>query len=235
MGIAERKEREKERKRAMMLEAAEELILEKGLDSLNMDEVAERAEVSKGSLYQYFNNKTDLVLGICDKATTLLSNEIQKVLTLDLPGIKLVNKIGATFLSFVGSHPEYFRAMRFQENLKEENIDFESEYMTSCKENSKSSFTCMVRAIQIGMQDGTIKTEYDPKQLAALLWSTSHGMVTLMYRHQNIKHFNLLEELGIKEEALYDGYMKLVGSGMATRKGMELDDSESFFETNGNK
>ena len=64
MGVTERKEREKEFKRSIMLEAAEELILEKGLDQLNMDEVAERAEVSKGSLYQYFNNKNDLVLGI---------------------------------------------------------------------------------------------------------------------------------------------------------------------------
>lgn len=43
MGITERKEREKELKRAMILEEAQKLILEKGLDCLNMDEVAERA------------------------------------------------------------------------------------------------------------------------------------------------------------------------------------------------
>ncbi len=233
MGISERKEREKELKRSMMLEAAEALILEKGLDSLNMDEVAERAEVSKGSLYQYFNNKTDLVLGICDKATGLLNAEIQKVLTLDLPGLKLVNKIGAAFLNFVSEHPEYFRAMRFQESLKESDVSFESKYMENCKDSSKSSFTCMVRAIQIGMQDGSIKQDYDPRQLAVLLWSTSHGMVTLMYRHQNIKHFNMLEELGVDVDNLLESYMKLVGCGMATEKGMQADDSESFFETNG--
>ena len=40
MGISERKEREKEQKRSLMLEAAEALILEKGLDNLNMTEVA---------------------------------------------------------------------------------------------------------------------------------------------------------------------------------------------------
>lgn len=233
MGIAERKEREKERKRSTMLEAAEALILEKGLDNLNMDEVADRAEVSKGSLYQYFNNKTDLVLGICDKATAMLNAEFQKVLSLDLPGIKLVNKMGATFMNFVSEHPEYFRAMRFQESLKENDVNLESQYLNSCKEHSKSTFTCMVRAIQIGMQDGTIKPEYDPKQLAALLMSTSHGMVTLIYRHQNIKHFNLLEALGVNADSLLESYMKLVGCGMATEKGIEVDDSESFFETNG--
>ena len=47
MGIIERKEREKEQKRSLMLQAAEVLILDKGLESLNMDEVAEKAEVSK--------------------------------------------------------------------------------------------------------------------------------------------------------------------------------------------
>lgn len=216
MGTSERKEREKERKKALMLEAAEGLILEKGLDHLNMDDVAERAEVSKGSLYLYFKNKTDLVLGICNKASDLLSKEISTVLTKDIPGIEMVYTIGATYLNFVRSHPEYFRAMRFFDNLKDTDQLDGSEFIEMCQNNKNTSFTSMVRAIQVGMQDGSINDEYDAKELAVLLWSTSHGLVNMAFMHQNSPHFHLLEENKIEMNSLFESYMKLIGCGIAT-------------------
>ena len=224
MGITERKERERELKRSMILEAAEAVILDKGLEHLNMDEVAEKAEVSKGSLYQYFNSKNDLVLGICNKASSLLDEKISKVLSKDIPVLDLVREIGATFMSFVNDHPEYFRAMRFKDNYKLENGAVESAYLEACQVNMKSSFTCMVRAIQIGIQDGSINPSFEPKQLAILLWGTSHGMVSLAYQHQNTQHFNLLDELGISLADMFDGYMEVIGSGIASDTWKKKDD-----------
>ncbi|MGN8224550.1 TetR/AcrR family transcriptional regulator [Gracilimonas sp. BCB1] len=231
MGTSERKEREKEQKKVLILESAEELILEKGLDHLNMDEVAERAEVSKGSLYHYFKNKNDLVLGICNKATNMLSKQISDVLTRDLPGIEIVYTIGATFLNFVRSHPEFFRSMRFFDNLKDTDQLGESEYIEMCQSNMDTSFTSMVRAIQIGMQDGSINDSYDAKELAILLWSTSHGMVNLAYLHQNTPHFHLLEKNKVEMNSLFEGYMKLIGCGIATDESKKDIDSKSIFET----
>ena len=234
MGTSERKEREKEQKKMLILESAEELILEKGLDHLNMDEVAERAEVSKGSLYHYFKNKTDLVLGICNKATNMLSGQISDVLTKDIPGIEMVYTIGATFLNFVRSHPEFFRSMRFFDNLKDTDQLDESEYINMCQSNMDTSFTSMVRAIQIGMQDGSINDSYDAKELAILLWSTSHGMVNLAYLHQNTPHFQLLEKNKVEMNSLFEGYMKLIGCGIATDESKMDVDSKSIFETESN-
>lgn len=234
MGTSERKEREKEQKKALILESAEELIIEKGLAQLNMDEVAERAEVSKGSVYHYFKNKTDLVLGICNKATNILSREIANVLTKDLPGIEMVYTIGATFLTFVRSHPEFFSAMRFFDNLKDTDELEDSNYIGMCQSNMETSFTSMVRAIQIGMQDGSINDSYDAKELAILLWSTSHGMVNLAYLHQNTPHFQLLEKNKVEMNSLFEGYMKLIGCGIATGEKEISDDLKSIFETDSN-
>jgi len=231
MGTTERKQREKERKRQLILEAAESLILDKGLEQLNMDEVAERAEVSKGSLYHYFNNKKDLVLGICNKATGLLSKEIANVLTKDMPGIEMVYMIGATFLNFVRSHPEYFSAMRLFDNLKDPCQLEDSSYIQKCQENMNTSFTSMVRAIQIGMQDGSIIDTYDAKELAVLLWSTSNGLVNLAYFHQNTPHFKLLEKNKVDMNSLFEGYMKLIGTGIATGDEEISTDLKSIFVT----
>lgn len=199
-----------------MLDAAESLIIKKGLDSLNMDEVADLAGVSKGSLYQYFENKTDLILGICDKATKLLSNEVKKVLTMDKSGLQLVQIIGETVMGFVSEHPEYFKAMRFHDYLRETKPIENTTYLASCSSNIQDAFTCMVRAIQIGMQDGSINPNYNPKELAIVLWASSHGMVNMAYQHQNTQHFNLLREMGVDMNSIFEHFMKIIGCGIAT-------------------
>lgn len=218
MGVAERKERERELKRSIMLKAAEALIREKGLEHLNMDEVAVRAEVSKGSLYQYFNNKTDLVLGICHKASIMMNTMTAKVLTEDKTGLEMVYQIGINYLKFAGEHPEFYRAMRFLENYKDTDQAKNSDYLSMCGQNRQESFRVMVRAIQIGMQDGSINPSYNPEELALLLWSTSHGVVNMAYMHQNAEHFKLLDHLGIDLETMFEGYMKLIGQGMEAKK-----------------
>ena len=53
MGIAERKERERRDRINTILVAARDLFFEKGYRA-TMDEIAERAEISKGTLYIYF-------------------------------------------------------------------------------------------------------------------------------------------------------------------------------------
>lgn len=218
MGVAERKERERNQKRAMILEVAEHLIKEKGLEHLNMDEVAERAEVSKGSLYLYFNNKTDLVLGICHKASSLINDMTGKVLTSDITGLEMVKTIGENYLKFATEHPQFYRAMRFLENYKDSEHPKNSEYIGLCTQNRQESFRVMVRAIQIGMQDGSIDATYDPQELALLLWSTSHGVVNMAYMHMNADHFKLLEYLGLSLDNLFSGYMKLVARGMEAKE-----------------
>lgn len=214
MGVIERKEREKEQKKAMILEVAEEILLEKGLDQLNMDEVAERAEVSKGSLYLYFNNKTDLVLGICHKASNLMNEWTSKVLTEKKSGLEMVYQLGKNYLKFAIEHPEYYRVMRFLESYKHSDQAKNSIYLDLCRQNRQQGFRVMVRAIQIGMQDGSIHTMYNAEQLALLLVSTSHGVVNMAYMHENSQHFELLDHLGIDLETMFTCYMKLIGNGI---------------------
>lgn len=209
------KQHGKEKKRRLILEAAEKLILQKGLDRLNMDEVAERSEVSKGTLYLYFHNKNDLVLGICAKASLLLTKNISQILTQNISGLEMVREMGVQFLEFVTTHPEYFSSMRFYDYLRNTEELNNSKYLILCQENREKAFTSMVRAIQIGMQDGTINSTYDPRELALVLWGTSMGMVNMAYLHQNAPHFELIDKHQIDVNKLLDTYMTFVGSGIA--------------------
>ena len=60
MGIQERKEREKERRRHQIMVAAKRVFSEKGFNKTTIEDIAREAELSPGTLYLYFKNKDDL-------------------------------------------------------------------------------------------------------------------------------------------------------------------------------
>jgi len=60
MGIQERKEREKERRRQQIMVAAKRVFSEKGFNKATMEDIAQEAELSPGTLYLYFKNKEEL-------------------------------------------------------------------------------------------------------------------------------------------------------------------------------
>lgn len=54
------------RNRALLLDAAQQLVREHGVDSLTMDALAKRAGVGKGTVFRRFGNRTGLLLALLD-------------------------------------------------------------------------------------------------------------------------------------------------------------------------
>jgi AcrR family transcriptional regulator len=79
MGISERKNREKELRRQQIQQAAKELCIVKGLRSTTIEDIAERAELSPGTIYLYFKNKGDLYASLNLIGLKRLTDEIEKV------------------------------------------------------------------------------------------------------------------------------------------------------------
>lgn len=63
---------------AAILEAATHVFSEKGLQKATTNEIAERAGVSIGSLYQYFPNKQSLIAALTQQHLTEMTEEITK-------------------------------------------------------------------------------------------------------------------------------------------------------------
>ena len=78
MGIAERKEREKLQRRKDIIDAAEKVFFYRGFESATMDEIAEKVELSKGTLYLYFKSKEEACKFAQENEKRLLGIEIRK-------------------------------------------------------------------------------------------------------------------------------------------------------------
>ena len=68
----------RDERRAQLLAAALEVFTQAGYHSAAMDEIADRANVSKPVLYQHFPSKLDLYLAVLDLHIDSLVFEIQK-------------------------------------------------------------------------------------------------------------------------------------------------------------
>jgi AcrR family transcriptional regulator len=66
-----RKERQKMERERLIIEIAARLLSRYGFQDLNLDELAEAIEYSKGTLYLHFKTKEDLVLAVATQALKL--------------------------------------------------------------------------------------------------------------------------------------------------------------------
>ncbi len=64
MGVVERRERERQARKGAVLEAARQLLLEKGFRGTTTREVAKRCELSEATLFFYFKNKDEILVSL---------------------------------------------------------------------------------------------------------------------------------------------------------------------------
>ena len=61
MGTKERKEREREERKELILNTAEEIITSEGIDNLSIRKIATKIEYSPGIIYHYFKDKDEII------------------------------------------------------------------------------------------------------------------------------------------------------------------------------
>lgn len=216
MGIQERRIREKAQRWNMIINAAEKVFFAKGLDSSTMDDIAEEAELSKGTLYLYFKSKEDLYLGLTRRSLEKLVVMFQEALDRSSSGLEKVRDIGLAYLEFGKLHPNNLQTMLYFESLP---VKFEegSSNGQACAELGEKAVQILVTAFQEGIKDGSIRKDIDPNKAAMVLWATSTGMlqwISTKYAHLSKNHeyfpFN-------SEQEILEYYFLIAGSALESR------------------
>jgi len=111
MGIAERQEREKAQKREAIINAAEKIFFAKGYENTTMDEIAEEAEYSKGTIYLYFKNKEDLYLAISARSAEIFYEILKEEIDKGKNGKEKLDGIKKAYLRAFLEHPNHMKAI----------------------------------------------------------------------------------------------------------------------------
>lgn len=201
-------------RREAIVDAAEQVIGEQGFNSATMEEIAEVAELGKGTLYLHFKSKVSIYLAICERGSRLLNQEMGKVLTKDLNGLQMVENIGQVYLNFIQKNPLYYNAFNYYESILDLEEYSNSQIVGQCEENAAEAMTFIVRALQVGMQDGSIKDTIDPKELGLIIWAASKGVMHMAFMKNKVKYHKFLDEVEVSFESLTQNFINLIGSGI---------------------
>ncbi|CAB4778765.1 unannotated protein [freshwater metagenome] len=101
----------RDERRAQLLAAALEVFTAAGYHSAAMDEIADRAGVSKPVLYQHFPSKLDLYLAVLDIHIDSLVFEIQKAIASTPENSNRVRATVVAYFNFIESEGEAFRLL----------------------------------------------------------------------------------------------------------------------------
>jgi AcrR family transcriptional regulator len=106
-------------RRRQLLGAAQEVFVAQGYHAAAMDEIAERAGVSKPVLYQHFPGKLDLYLALLDESADELVGIVREALSSTTDNKQRVPATFQAFFDFVSSSGEAFRLV-FESDLSNE-------------------------------------------------------------------------------------------------------------------
>ena len=95
--------------RVALLEAAEQLVSEGGLDAVGVRPVAERAGTSTRAVYALFGSRQGLMQALAQRAFQLLAQRVDSVSPTDDAGEDLVRAAVYGFRLFALAHPDLFR------------------------------------------------------------------------------------------------------------------------------
>ena len=109
----------REERRAQLLEAAQAVFVESGYHAAGMDEIADRAGVSKPVLYQHFPGKHELYLALLDAACEQLLDSVQQALRSTSDNEERVVATMEAYLGFVAHHRGAYRLV-FESDLRQE-------------------------------------------------------------------------------------------------------------------
>ncbi|MFM9099155.1 MAG: TetR/AcrR family transcriptional regulator, partial [Actinomycetota bacterium] len=101
----------RDERRAQLLVAALEIFTASGYHAASMDEIAERASVSKPVLYQHFPSKLDLYLAVLDLHIDSLVFAIQKAIASTRDNRNRVKATIEAYFGFIEGEGEAFRLL----------------------------------------------------------------------------------------------------------------------------
>ena len=180
MSTAERREREKAQRRQEILDAARQEFFERGFHQPTVDDVAARAQVSKGTIYLYFVSKEEILAHLLIEGLDLLLHDMEAVFAPEpsTSAERALQDLTNAYLHFCQSNPSYFRLiMAFDRGRFEEAIS--NELYQHVLDRSLQGLTLLARIIEAGKESGEFAVQ-DPWQAAGSVWAALNGVLVLM-------------------------------------------------------
>lgn len=176
MGIQERKERERERRRQQIIVAAKRVFSDKGFNKATMEDIAKEAELSPGTLYLYFKNKDELYASLSLRILQYLIIRLEHVNANDAlgPEEKMDALTEAMFDVYEFDPLIIINMFHLQSSETLKNLS--EELLAEIETLSRKSLGAIAAIFKEGI-DSKVFIDKHPIALADIFWSLFSGVI----------------------------------------------------------
>ena len=180
MALEENKKRkkEKENRKNTILRAARRLFFDRGFKAVTVDNIAAKAEVSKGSIYLCFESKEEIYAQILISDNIALYERIKNFSATEASAAQLLLEFARIYVDYFLNDNELFRIlMTFMMQTGQMNLTEKqnNELIRSTNENIK----IISEIIKKGVDSGEFSPVSNIRQMQNAIWGMLNGVISL--------------------------------------------------------
>ncbi len=202
MGIAERKAKEKDDLKSLILIGAEKLFVEKGIEQTTIRNIADTIDYSVGTVYVYFKDKNAILHALHTKGFTQLGGNFKILYNVSDP-MERLRAMGKVYITFALENPDMYDLMF--------SMRAPMDFLESAHEDEWDEGTATFEVLRNTVSQciaGDHFKGHDLEPLSFMIWSMVHGMCNLEIGRRTIG-VNLKEPETIVEKA-YSEFLKII-------------------------
>ena len=209
-----RRRQKRERMRKIIIRAAQEAFTTQPYDSINMDDIADKALLSRATLYNYFDTKETLYFEIGIENYKQMQQILPRIYEIESTGLDKVMKLSTyVFQNIMRNSINYDIIRRFMEINNQAEHPIEETYDILSPEEldniDATNETVILRyfhavmkylkiwenIIEIGQKDGTIRSDLPPRHLTQIIQIFITGVIDQIVLQRNaLKYIELPRE-----------------------------------------
>ena len=143
------------------MDAAQKLFAKKGFKHVKMEEIAQKSEFTRKTLYSYFNNKEDLFLEVFIRISRQRWNFLVEEMKRVEDGLPRIQAFGEANYKYTITNSEHFKMIVYLDHY---GMDFgivNNKLQNEILEAREEIFLLLQTAYKKGQQDGTIRADLD--------------------------------------------------------------------------
>ncbi len=178
MGLEERRKRERENRKNVILKAARKLFLEKGFKTVTVESIARKAELSKGSIYLYYNSKEEIYTQILLSDIDKFHNHIADLLQNPSNASEALVRLADIYVDFFLNERELFRIlMTFMLHTTDMNLP--QDLNRQIIKTTNRTIGIIEEIFNYGIERGEFPATINVRQNRNAIWGMLNGVISL--------------------------------------------------------
>jgi AcrR family transcriptional regulator len=202
MSTAERKAREKEALKMLILKGAKKLFLERGIEQTTIRNIADEIDYSVGTVYVYFKDKNAILHDLHSIGFQELGGYFTELFAIKDP-MERLRRMGFTYLKFAMENSEMYDLMF----IVKAPMEFIESTEKEAWNEGADTFGALKKTVKECMDNGHFEG-HSLEALSFMIWSLVHGMCCLEIR-QRTKGVKFSNPDTILSDG-YNEYLKII-------------------------